>query len=70
VSPLRISERAHRVHLAQTQLAIKVIEHQEEYRLTDIEILQALAEIQATTLKYMLRHERHPDDPDKGADEE
>lgn len=37
--------------------------------LTDIELLQMLGESQLVTLKYMLRAERHPEDPDKKADE-
>ena len=39
----------------------------EEFGLTDIEYLQGLNQIEANTLKYCLRHERHPDDPNKPA---
>ncbi|MFF0822492.1 hypothetical protein ACFYUR_19185 [Micromonospora haikouensis] len=43
---------------------------QEEHDLTDIEKLRVLIEHQQTITKYMLRAERHPDDPERKADEE
>lgn len=43
---------------------------QRDKDLTDIELMQILSESQQRILKYMLRAERHPGDPDKKADEE
>lgn len=40
------------------------------HQLTSVELMQILAARMQSLLKYMLRHERHPDDPDKGGDEE
>jgi hypothetical protein len=40
---------------------------QREYGLTNIEMLQAVTGWTQTCLKYMLRAERHPDDPDEPA---
>jgi hypothetical protein len=41
----------------------------EKRGLTWIELARCLGEIQQTALKYALRAERHPDDPDARADE-
>lgn len=41
-----------------------------EDELTHIELLGILNEVTATWLKFALRAERHPDDPDKSADVE
>jgi hypothetical protein len=67
---VRISARAQAVSIAQAEIAVKLSELQREHGLTSIEMLQAVTTWQATALKYMLRAERHPDDPGKGADEE
>lgn len=37
--------------------------------LTIIETLRILSTASATLVKYALRRERHPDDPEKGADD-
>ncbi|MFJ1539214.1 hypothetical protein ACIODS_11795 [Micromonospora chalcea] len=42
---------------------------QQEHDLTDVEMLRVLFEHQQDITKYMLRRERHPNDPDKKADE-
>lgn len=42
---------------------------QEEHGLTDVELLRCLLAHQNTLARYMLRCERHPDDPDAKADE-
>ena len=47
-----------------------LLELQKKYDLTDVEILQMLTAGQQGILKFMLRAERHPDDPTKRADEE
>ncbi len=66
---MRMSERAERVRIAQAELAVFLDRFQREHGLTTIEMLQAVTGWQATALKFMLRHERHPGDPDAGADE-
>jgi hypothetical protein len=38
--------------------------------LTYLELLRIMNNVMATWLKYALREERHPDDPDKRGDEE
>lgn len=40
-----------------------------QFGLTDIEVLSALADYQSRLAKYMLRAERHPEDPDRKAEE-
>lgn len=58
---MRVSAEANRVNQAQSQLAVMVLEFQQEHDLSDIEVLQALHEIAQSKLKYMLRYERHGD---------
>lgn len=65
---LRISERAQRVGIAQSQLVVDILDFAREHDLTNIELLQALNGVEASILKYMLRSERHPEDPDQPAD--
>jgi hypothetical protein len=43
---------------------------QQEHGLTNIEMMQAVAAWQDRKLEYMLRAERHPEDPDKPAEQE
>jgi hypothetical protein len=52
-----------------TQVSSAVSVAQMQFGLTDIETLAALADFQGHLAKYMLRAERHPDDPDRKADE-
>lgn len=59
-----------KVQKAETDLSMKLLKFQQKHDLTDIEMLQILTQRQQTLLKYMLRAERHPDDPEKRADEE
>lgn len=65
---MRIDAEAQRVRIAQSEVAVAVVKLQTEHDLTDVEMLQAIAEWQGTKLKHMLRAERHPDDPDRPAD--
>jgi hypothetical protein len=67
---IRVGKEAQRVRMAQTQIAIQLWELKEKHNLTDIEMLQAVSEWESSQLKAMLRAERHPDDPNKYADEE
>ena len=61
---------ANLVAVAQAEVGVWLNKFQREHGLTNIEMLQAVTSWQGSALKYMLRTERHPDDPDKGADEE
>jgi hypothetical protein len=67
---MRVSAHAQAVAIAQSEIAVKLCELQREHGLTNVEMLQAVTSWQGTALRYMLRAERHPDDRDKGADEE
>lgn len=61
--------RTQKVRIAQSEITSMVMRYAGAEGLTNIELLQALAEAQGSLLKQMLRTERHPNDPDKGADE-
>lgn len=67
---MRVSARAQAVAIAQADIAVALNKLQREHGLTNIEMLQAVTSWEASTLNYMLRAERHPDDPGKGADEQ
>jgi hypothetical protein len=67
---IRLHERTQAVAVASKQISTKLWELQEEHELTDVEMLQAIASHQQSMLKYMLRAERHPNDPETKADEE
>ena len=58
------------VAVAQADIAVKLNALQREHGLTNVEMLQAVTTWQASVLKFMLRTERHPEDPGKAADEE
>ena len=66
---LRLHSRTMQVQGAEANIRLKLIEFQQEYGLTDIEMLQILHLAQLSILKYMLRAERHPNDPERKADE-
>lgn len=53
------------VNQAKNEISKAIMEIEQKHDLTEIELLQILIEYQSTTLKYMLREERHPKDPDK-----
>lgn len=58
---MRLSKRFFRVMRAKSALMMQLDTLQETYELTDIEMMQALNEWQASRLKYMLRVERNGD---------
>lgn len=60
--------RAQSVAEASAVIGVKLNALQREHGLTGIEMLQAVGSWQMTCLKYMLRAERHPDDPGEPAD--
>ena len=66
---MRIHPRTRIVERAELQLGDAVRAAVREHDLTTVELMQILASTQLRWLKYALRAERHPDDPDKGGDE-
>jgi len=66
---IRIHPRTFRVQAASAAIQQELINLQQKHELTDIEMLQCVAWWQDAVLKYMLRAERHPDDPERKADE-
>ena len=54
--------------VAQADVQYWLARLQLEHKLTDVEMLQAVAGWQSGCLKSMLRAERHPDDPAAPAD--
>ncbi|WFC43215.1 hypothetical protein [Pseudoxanthomonas sp. SE1] len=61
--------RTQLVRLAQIDIERAVLEVAERNGLTYVETMQGLARAMESFSKHALRSERHPDDPDKGADE-
>ena len=57
----RMHERESKVRLAQVELETLILEKANELDLTDVELLQALTSAMQSSLKYMLRVERHGD---------
>jgi hypothetical protein len=58
------------VETAKTELLSAYAEICKRHNLTCVEALMIPDGLTSTTLKYMLRQERHPDNPDKPADTE
>lgn len=67
---IRVHKRAIKVERADTALRQLVDAWQAEHGLTYIETVQCLTAVIQSISKYALRRERHPRNPDKGADEE
>jgi len=66
---LRMHPRTRTVEKARWELKGTMQRLIADHKLTDAEIQIILNEEARDWLKYELRHERHPDDPDKKADE-
>lgn len=66
---MKLHARTMHVSRARNEIGLALIRLQQEHDLTDIEMLQAINEAQASILKYMLRAERHPTDPEAKGDE-
>lgn len=66
---MKVHDRTMPVGILRAELALEVWRWVEGKDITLVELAQALNEIQASVLKLSLRHERHPDDPDRKADE-
>jgi len=62
--------RAIAAQKAESEISESISAIAEKHELSDIELLQIMNGLLATTLKYMLRAERHPDNPDLPADVE
>jgi hypothetical protein len=67
---MRLHTRTRIVSDAEVELTAFISQLGRKYHLTSIELLQILATRSQNELKYMLRSERHPNDPSKKADEE
>jgi hypothetical protein len=66
------SRDGHRLQMSipgYSQVSAAVAVAQMHYGLTDVEALVALVDFQGRLVKYMLRAERYPDEPDRKADE-
>lgn len=66
---LRLHPRTRPVLKAEAAIKMAIITLQREWGLTDTEMLRALLEAQQVITTRMLRAERHPDDPERKADE-
>lgn len=66
---MKLHPRTLPVQGAEAEIRLALIRLQQERDLTDVEMLQAVGVWQASVLKYMLRAERHPEDPDRPADQ-
>lgn len=66
---MRLHPRTLPVQQAGNAIRTELIRLQEQHDLTDVEMLRILLDHQHTITKYMLRAERHPEDPERKADE-
>ena len=66
---LRLHPRTMPVKKADAELHAFLALWQKHHGLTFAEVAVILADRQQNALKYVLRAERHPDDPDRKADE-
>lgn len=66
---MRLHERTLPVQKAEAEFGLMWIDFCQENDLTYVEALQILNGTIAGHLKYMLRAERHPDEPEKRGDE-
>ena len=66
---MRIHARTMTVSKAMNEMAIACTDIAAQHELTTAEWVHCLAQLPAQTTKYLLREERHPDDPGKKADE-
>ena len=67
---VRLHHRTMAVAQASAEIGMTLIVLQPEHGLTDVEMMQVLTVWQERKLKYMLRAERHPEDPDRPAEQE
>jgi hypothetical protein len=67
---MKLHPRTMTVERAEVELSQFLLQWAEQHELTWCEMARALTEQIQMCLKYMLRAERHPEDPSKKADEE
>lgn len=67
---MKLHPRTLKVQTAMYALETLVWEWVQAHDVTYLEALQALSHVSAQVVKYAIRVERHPDDPDKKGDEE
>ena len=67
---LRLHPRTMTVQHASNELHGYLLQLMDTHDLTWAELAVILTERQQSALKYVLRAERHPDDPERKADEE
>jgi hypothetical protein len=58
------------VREAELKICMELDRLRREHDLTDVEMLRAVLSYLSEQSRYMLRVERHPDDPERKADEE
>jgi hypothetical protein len=67
---MELHPRTQKVDAAQADIKIRINEIWRAEELTTLEVFAAVVEYQQQLLKYLLRTERHGDNPDgKGADD-
>lgn len=66
---MRVHPRTQPVQMAEIELNRMVWEWMERHDLTYVEAIRGLTHQIDELTKYMLRQERHPDQPDRKADE-
>jgi hypothetical protein len=66
---MQLHPRFRTVQKARNEIVGKILELEHTHELTDAEIIGILGDYLAEKAKYMIRSERHPDDPDKKGDE-
>ncbi len=66
---MKLHPRSKPVQKAGVDISMTLDRLQQEHGLTDVEMAQALYRHLGLIAKSQLRAERHPDDPDKSADE-
>lgn len=66
---MRVHPRTQVVERASNELSRLVWAWMEEHDLTYVEAVRCLLSQTQELTKFMLRHERHPEDPDRKADE-
>jgi hypothetical protein len=67
---MKLHPRTTKVNVARNELDTAVWQWMERHDLTYVEAVRSLLAITETITKYQLRMERHPDDPERKADEE
>ena len=61
----KVHPRVFTVQAARNDMSSAAIDIQKRYDLTTAEYLSILTELMGSALKYALRAERHPDEPDR-----